>query len=147
MVPINYLAVLACAVVAMALGFLWYGALFGKIWMKLEGMPVDALERAKNDPAAKKKMMQGYVIQFIAALVMAFVLAHAIIFAAAYPGLGIHGLSAGLITAFMSWIGFVAPPTLGMVLWEGKPWKLWILINAYWLILLLGMGGILALWM
>ncbi|MBI3341870.1 DUF1761 domain-containing protein, partial [Candidatus Curtissbacteria bacterium] len=34
---INYMAVVAAAVVNMVLGFLWYGPLFGKPWMKMMG--------------------------------------------------------------------------------------------------------------
>ena len=144
-VPINYLAILACGVVSMVLGFLWLGPLFGKLWMSLSGMPADAMERAKNDPAMKRKMYQGYGIQFVASLVMAYVLAHMLTVIAAFD-FGPSGLEAGISAGFWSWLGFVAPPTLGMVLWEGKPWKLWVLINAYWLILLLIMGSILAFW-
>ena len=144
MVPINYLAVLVCGVLSMVLGFLWYGPVFGKLWMSLEGMPHDAMERAKTDPVARRRMYQGYGIQFVAALVMAYVLAHYLIFAAAY--MHVVGISAGLSAGFWSWLGFVAPPTMGMVLWEGKPWKLWAVINGYWLLLLLLMGTVLALW-
>lgn len=34
----------------------------------------------------------------------------------------------------------------GVVLWEGKSWKLWFLNNAYHLVVLTVMGVILALW-
>ena len=34
---INYLAVLACAIVAMPVGFLWFGPLFGKAWARHMG--------------------------------------------------------------------------------------------------------------
>ena len=33
-VEINYLAVLVAAIASMALGFLWYGPLFGNQWKK-----------------------------------------------------------------------------------------------------------------
>ncbi|MDO8488446.1 MAG: DUF1761 family protein [bacterium] len=38
MVPVNYLAILAAAVLSMVLGFLWFGPLFGQTWMKLMGL-------------------------------------------------------------------------------------------------------------
>lgn len=50
------------------------------------------------------------------------------------------------MVGFWNWLGFVAPVTLGGVLWEGKPWKLWGLNNGYQLLSLLVMGVILALW-
>ena len=34
---INYLAILACAIVAMPAGFLWFGPLFGKAWARHMG--------------------------------------------------------------------------------------------------------------
>lgn len=33
----NYLVVLAAAVASIALGMVWYGLLFGKVWMRLSG--------------------------------------------------------------------------------------------------------------
>lgn len=38
MVPVNYIAVILAAVAANVLGFIWYGPLLGKQWMKLSGM-------------------------------------------------------------------------------------------------------------
>lgn len=50
------------------------------------------------------------------------------------------------MAGFWNWLGFVAPVTLGAVLWEGKHWKLWFLNNGYYLVTLLLMGAVLALW-
>ena len=139
MVPINYWAVLIAAVASMALGFLWYGPLFGKIWMTLSGMTDETIALAKS-----KGMGKGYALSFLGSLVMSYVLAHAIVFASAY--LQVSEVSAGLTAGFWNWIGFIAPVTLGTVLWDGKPWKLWFLNNAYQLTSLLVMGVILSLW-
>ena len=139
MIPINYLAVLAAAVLNMIVGFLWYGPLFGKQWMALSGMSQDKLEAAKQ-----KGMGKSYALMFVGALAMAYVMSHALIFASEY--LGEVGVTAGLMTGFWNWLGFVAPVTLGTVLWDGKPWGLWILNNAYYLLSLMIMGVILALW-
>ncbi len=81
---------------------------------------------------------------FVGSLLMAFVLAHALIFASNY--LKIFDVSAGLTGAFWKWLGFIAPVTLGSVLWEGKSWKLWFLNNGYYLLSLIVMGVILAVW-
>jgi hypothetical protein len=128
----------------MGLGTVWFGPLFGKAWMEGAGMTPEMMERAKSDPAMKRKMMRSYAIVFVLALVMAFVLAHSIIFAGAY--LGVSGLSAGLQGAFWSWLGFVVPSTIGAVLWEGKSWKYWMIVVSHWLVLLLIMGVVLSLW-
>ena len=138
-IPINYLAVLAAAVSSMVIGFLWYGPLFGKQWMAWSGMSA-----ADKDKASSSGMGKSYALMLVGSLVMAFVLAHALVFASAY--LDAAGVSAGLAAGFWNWLGFIAPVTLGSVLWDNKPWKLWVLNNAYQLVTLCVMGVILALW-
>ena len=85
-----------------------------------------------------------YGIQAVGALLMAFVMSHAFIFASTY--LQTSGIAAGLQAGFWNWLGFIAPVTVGMVLWEGKPWKLWMIVAGYWLVTMCTMGVILALW-
>ena len=141
MVPINYLAVLVAAIASMVVGYLWYGLLFRKQWTVLMGWT----QQSMDDMKKKTNMGMMYGIQFVGSLVMAFVLAHALTFAMAY--LNESGVQAGLMTGFWNWLGFIAPVTLGSVLWEGKSWKLWALNNAHYLVSLCVMGVILALWM
>jgi len=138
MVDVNYLAILLAAVSSMVLGSIWYGPLFGKTWMGLMGLS------KKDITMTGGEMGKLYGTQFVGSLFMAFVLSHSLIFARAY--LGIEGILAGLQTGFWNWLGFVGPVTLGGVLWEGKSWKLWLLNNGYYLILLMTMGVILTLW-
>lgn len=138
-VPINYLAVLVAGIASMVLGSLWYGPLFGKVWMRLSGFTEASMAEAKA-----KGMAKSYLLMFIGSLVMAYVLAHSLEFAASY--LNVSGASSGAMAGFWSWLGFVAPVTLGSVLWDGKPWKLWILNNGYNLLSLIAMGIILAVW-
>jgi hypothetical protein len=137
-VPINYLAVLIAAIASMVVGSIWYGPLFGKPWMALMGITQEKMK------AGKKNMGQTYALAFVGALIMSYVLAHSLIFASAY--LKVSGMSAGLMAGFWSWLGFVLPLTLGSVLWEGKSWKLWLLNASHWLVDLLVMGAILAMW-
>lgn len=138
-VPINYLAVLVAAIAGMAVGLVWYGPLFGKTWIALSGMTPDKIEAAK-----KKGMGPTYALAFLGTLVMSYVLAHSLFFASEY--LAVFGTSAGLMTGFWNWLGFIAPVTLGMVLWGGKSWKLWALDNGHYLVALCVMGVILANW-
>ena len=140
-VPVNYWAILLAAIANMVLGFVWYGPLFGKTWMKLSGITMGKIDTQKT----KTNMNIGYALAFLGSLLMAYVLEHSIVFAGAY--LDVSGLFAGMMGGFWSWLGFIAPVTLGSVLWEGKPRKLWILMNGYYLISLLLMGSILAVWM
>jgi hypothetical protein len=140
-IPINYLAVLASAIAAMAIGFLWYGPLFGKTWSRLMGWGEMTPEKMAE---MQKKARPAYAISFVGSLIMAYVLAHALVFASSY--LNASGITAGLTAGFWNWLGFIVPVTIGSVLWDGKPWKLWCINAGYWLVLLLVMGAILALW-
>ena len=139
MIPINYWAVLVAAASSIVLGFLWYGPFFGKTWMREVGMTDEKMKSAKE-----KGMTSSYVLMTVGSLVMSYVLAHALAFASAYT-LTI-GVSAGLMAGFWNWLGFVAPVTMGSVLWEGRSWKLWLLNSGYYLVALLLMGVILAVW-
>jgi hypothetical protein len=138
-VPINHLAVLACGVASMVLGSLWYGPVFGKAWIALSGFTPEKLAEAK-----KKSMAASYGLMFVGALLMAYVLAHSLVFGNAY--LKTSGPMSGAMGAFWNWLGFIAPVTLGKVLWDGKPWKLWMLDSGYYLVLLVVMGIILTGW-
>lgn len=139
LVPVNYVAILVAAVASMIIGALWYGPLFGKLWMKLSGLSPEALGAEK-----KKGMGWRYLLMFVGSLLMADVLAHALIFASAY--LKISGVEAGFTAGFWNWLGFVAPVTLAGVLWEGKSWKFWFLNNSHYLVSLIVMGIILSIW-
>jgi hypothetical protein len=119
-------------------GFSEYGPLFGKQWLTLSGVSLEKIDAAK--PGTGKR----YGIAALGSLAMSYVLAHALVFAGSY--LAVSGISAGLMAGFWNWLGFIAPVTLGSVLWEGKPWRLWLLNNGYQLTSLLAMGVILALW-
>ena len=141
-VVINYWAVVVCAIANMALGFAWFGPLFGKPWVAMMGWSQEEMQ--KGQEKMKKEGWKTYSLAFIGALVMACVLAHALIFAGLY--FESDGIGAGLQAGFWMWLGFIAPVLLGSVLWEGKSWKWWVLMNGYYLVALLMMGSILALW-
>jgi len=138
-VPVNYLAVVVAAVANMAVGFAWFGPLFGKMWISMMGWTAQHMEEAK-----KKSMAKTYAIAFVGSLLTAYVLSHLIVFAASY--MQTNGVSVGLSTAFWIWLGFVVPLLLSMVLWEGKPWKLYFLNVSYYIVSLLVMGAIIAAW-
>lgn len=134
--PVNYFAVVTAAFSSMVLGSLWYGPLFGKLWMKLSGH--------KMNSGGKNNMGMLYGIAAVGAFVEAYILSHVLVFASSY--MDTSGVSAGLSSGFWMWLGFVATVTLGNVLWYGQSWKLWFLVNSYYLTSLLVMGAILAVW-
>lgn len=134
MTQINLLAVLVAAIAATVVGFLWYGPFFGKPWSKLMGFTPEKMA------AAKKSMTMAYVVNFIAAIIMAFVLASSI---SARPFLNIGG---GLWLAFWIWLGFIATVLLAPVLWEKKPMSLYWINSLYYLVSLWVMSMILIAW-
>jgi len=129
-------SVLVVSVVVFVIGWLWYGPLFGKMWMKLS--KISAIEVSK----AKKKGMTGkLVLNFIGTFVTAFV------FAKILTSVGAASAVVGAVTGFWIWLGFFAATTLlGSVLWENKPWGLFVLNGLYWLVSLLVMGALLVAW-
>ena len=134
MAVINYLAVLVAAIASMALGMLWYGPLFGKLWMKLSGITPQSMKKMKLTPKA------AMTLGFIGTLVTAYVLSHFV------DLLSVTTWSGAAQFAFWAWLGLVAPVQLGAYLWEGKPFKLFVLNTAYNLVVLIVMTGIVAVW-
>jgi hypothetical protein len=109
-IAINYFAVGAAAVAAVVLGSLWYGPIFGKVWMKEMGFPEGHAMKGSGS------MARSYGLMALGSIVMAFVLAHSIAFARLAGEMS--NINAGLQGGFWNWLGFVAPVTLGVVLWE-----------------------------
>ena len=83
-------------------------------------------------------MVKALIPDVIGSFVMAFVLVHAVHYA------GAHGIGQGAAVGFFNWLGFVAVATLGMVTFEKRPLKLYLINNGYLVIALLIMGAILA---
>lgn len=132
---VNYLAILVAAIVAMIVGGLWYGPLFGKQWMALSGISKKSMSKMKLTPA------QGYAVGFVTQLVLCFVYANIIMWT------GVSTFATGALVGFWIWLGFFATTMLGMITWEGKPFNLYALNTLYYLVVLAIQGGILAIWM
>lgn len=133
---INLWAVLSAAVVSMLIGALWYSpVLFGNAWIKLSGISKEDIEKTKE-----KGFGKTYLAAFGGVLITSYVMAHIIDYVQAATFLQ------GAETGFWLWLGFVAPVLLGIVLWEGKPVKLYLINAAQYLVSLTVMGGILAVW-
>lgn len=131
-VHVNYLAVVVAAVASYVIATVWYAFLFSGLWQRLTGI------------TEMKPTLAHVAVVFLGALVMSFVLLHSIVFGNAYVGTG--GIHGGLMGGFFSWLGFVAPVTMMGVLYEKRPWQLWLLDNGFWLISLMVMGVVLSVW-
>src|SRR6185436_721367 len=112
---LNIWAVFAAGAVKFFMGGIWYSkALFAEPWKKLNGL---------KDAQLKKGMAQTMLLEFLGNILMAFVLAHAVRYAQA------QGIGQGMMVGFFIWLGFVATVTLGSVLFEKKPLKLFLIHN------------------
>ncbi len=135
-IAVNYVAVVVAAVVAFLIGWAWHSPLlFGKMWMELSGMTE---KKMKSMP--KDAMMKSMVGGFITTLISAYVLAHFVGYTQATTAV------AGAMTGFWAWLGFTATVQMGGVLWEGKPFKLFLIGAGHTLVGMLVMGAILASW-
>lgn len=125
-VVMNYWAVLWCGVVSMILGSIWYGPLFGKSWARMSGFSMADMKKAKAKGASG--MWKSYLFMFIASLVMAYVMQFFMAI------LGFTSVPDGIQFSFWVWLGFIAVSQIGMVLWEGKPFRLYLIISGYYLL-------------
>ena len=137
-VSINYWAVLAAAAASIILGFLWYGPLFGRQWLRLSGFSDKQIKQMKEK--GQKGMTKTYIVMVVSTLVTAYVLAHFVDY--------LQALSVGeaLSLGFWLWLGFLATSQIGSVLWERKPVKLYMINTAYSLVNLCIMAVILTVW-
>ena len=129
---VNYIAVLIAAIVSMAIGFLWYGQLFGKQWMKLKGYTEEDLKKEQ------KQMGKYYGLSFILASVTGYVLSHVMTLSQSF--FKQDPLTTGLITAFWMWLGFVFTVQATNTIFGDKKWKLLVIDTGHQLASLVAMG-------
>ena len=130
-VLINYWAVLAAAAASFVLGGIWYSFLFKKSWIALQGTEMG---KGRSFPVL-------LIVNFVAGLITAFVLAHTVSYA------GAETVYDALFVGFFTWLGYFAVTvSLGTVLWENKPIALYAINAGYWLVNILIMSLILTLW-
>jgi hypothetical protein len=131
---INYLAVLVCGVANMVIGFLWYGIFFSKTWLALVNKTDEEVEKMRKDAP------KSYIINFIISLVVAVVLAYIV------HGMKLKGFVGGLMLGFWLWLGVAMAFRLNDVLFEKRPFKLFLVNTGFDLVVLIVMGLILTLW-
>ncbi len=122
---INYLAVALAALSAFFLGYLWYTVLFAKPWQELIGM-----KGGTGDTPNLGRLLVGSLVLEI---IMAFNLAAFIGRDAGW----LFGLGAG----FAAGLGWVALALGVNYMFEGKPFKLW-LINAGYNVVVFSLMGL-----
>ena len=130
---LNLLSVFLAATAAMVVGMAWYSPLlFAKPWMRLSGMAIGEIPDAK-----KKGMVKTYAPAFVNCLLMASGLGYLLNLS------GVVEIREAMILVAVAWLAFVAPVLLSSVLWERKPFALYLINVGYYLVSFLLMGAIL----
>ena len=127
---VNWLAVLVGTVLSMALGALWYGPLFGQLWLRLIGKTEDELE---SNPTMYIKTA---VAAFLGMLTLNVIVVT----------FGATTFVAGVLLAAFVFIGIGATTTFVYTTFEGPTEQVWLLYVAYHLVVYLIMGGVFAIW-
>lgn len=98
------------AIVSGALGFVWFGPLFGKQWVALVGMPTDAESKKKGMKRMPLYMFLNFVANFLLASVLFMLL----------KLLGAYSFGTAFPIALVLFIGFILSSEITSVLWNGK---------------------------
>ena len=127
---VNWLAVLLGMVLSMAVGALWYGPLFGKLWLGLIGKTEDEL-----DPNPSMYLNTA-LAAFLGMLILNLVVA----------AFGAATFVSGLLVGGLVFFGIGATTTFVYTTFEGPSEKVWLLYAAYQLLIYLVMGAVFAIW-
>ena len=95
--------VIAAAIASMVLGMLWYGPVFGKLWMRLSGIKMTDKQMQE---AKKKGMGLHYLAAFLGNIVMAFAINMLL------NALGVTSIGGAWAFGVVVWIGFILTTTL-----------------------------------
>jgi hypothetical protein len=131
---INFSAVVGGAIFLFIMGMLWYGPIFGKVWMKIMGVENMSKEEIAK---AQKEMMPMYITQVLLGFVTSYVL---------YIFVKMSGL--GIMMGFWVWLGFAMPMAAG-AMWDtkkGMAMKKFLIVAGYQLVTLLVLGWAFTMW-
>jgi MFS family permease len=127
---VNWFSVAGASIVGFVVGFLWYGPLFGKAWLKAVGLT--------EEDTRKANMVKVFGISFVLQFMMAYCLAM-------FFGPDIT-TATGTLFGFLAGLPWVAAAIAINALYEQKSWQ-YILINGgYWTVTFTVMGVVLGTW-
>src|SRR3989344_2919480 len=134
MFEVTFVPILVAAIVSVVIAFVWFHEkAFGKTFMRYMNLTPEQSSRGK------KRMPIATFVAFLSSLVAAYVLNY---FGIAW---GVYDWVGAIELGIWVWIGFAAPPMLGMVLWEMKPIKYYLIVAGYWLVAFIAMALVLVL--
>jgi len=142
MIQVNFYAILLCLIIAMPLGYLWYGPIFGRVWSKCMDMDYD-------DKPSNKQMMKSMGIYLFGSFLTIWVLAYTIPvwmprswLAGANSEMWVYAVNG----AVWNWLGFMVPLQLARVAWEKRSWRLFSINTSFDLIRLFIFCFIISYW-
>jgi hypothetical protein len=131
-VPLHAGPFIVAVLVKIVVGAVWYSpALFLREWQRLQGI---------TDESMQGGMAKSMTTWVIGAILMTFVLAHAVYYA------GAKGVGTGAAVGFFNWVGFILVVHLDDWAAAKRPFKLVVINSGANLIALVVMGAILAAW-
>jgi len=134
-VHINYLAVLVSAVLAFAIGGLWYSPfLFASQWVNAHGFTEEQVKEMQ------KGASKAYSISLVCMVFIA--LAMAVIAGYLHLALFVQGLKLGLL----AWGGFALPLGLMATMFTDRKMTVFLIDTGYQLVYLVVIGVIIAVW-
>lgn len=133
----NWIAVIAAAVVGMITGAVWYGV-FAKPWMAAAGLTEADIAGEDGKPKMPPHL---YAISAAAQLLIAIMLAGII----GHLGTGQVTMWNGIVTAFFVWLGFVITTMLVNNSFQMKPLNLTVIDGGHWLVGMLLQGAVIGL--
>jgi hypothetical protein len=127
---LNWLAVVVGVVFSNALGFLWYGPLFGKPWTA----------RINKRPEEMQGSPTMYLVTVVTSAIMMVVLNLLVV------AMGGSTLLQGALAGAFIWIGVGATASYVSNLFEGRPSGLWLINAGYNLVVFVVMGAVFVVW-
>jgi amino acid transporter len=124
----SWIAVLIAAVAGFAIGGLWYGPVFGKVWQQESGLSDEAIGNAN--------MLLIFGTTFVLNLFSAFILGHVL------STYGRPGLYTSTLVGFGIGLGFVATSIGVNYLFARKSLKLFVIDASYWVVIYTIMGAV-----
>ena len=130
MFEVNWLAIIAAAVMGFLVGGLWYGPIMGKKWMGAVGLTEEQIK------GGNMALIYGGAFAF--SLIGSWTLAHTF---ASYAEYGADlSFFAKVMTAFGVALGFIVPAIGTNYLFSQKGKALFFIDAAYWLLFYIAMG-------
>ena len=139
---VNWIALVVAALSTLVIGFLWYGPLFGKAWMKETGMT----EEKARQGSMPLRLGLSVVLAFVAVF---FIYVNSVV-SGGIPPDELHSLSDpryltfghGALHGVMISLFVVMPALVTNAMYEQRSFKYMLINVGYWVVSFAIMGGI-----